>query len=377
MAWMGRCAVVQVFKRAGWLLAVGLTLSFIGCGGHSSSTPSPASAAAEVLYAAPAGSLLNTFITAKLNPSNGSFASTSVMTTPFATGIVVVGGKYLYLSTGMGLYGWSINASDGSLTALSGSPFTLRKGASPLALAAVPNSNLIFATDGAFIDGLAIDLATGAPAAVPGSPFTTGEQASAVAVDPSGRYLYVSLNSSPATVAGFSIAPNGALTPLTGSPFAMPGQATSASLPAAMVDTGSFVYIALSGADQIAAFSVISSTGALAPVPGSPFASLKAPGAMAVAAGFLYTSSELANGLAGYTIDANTGALSPIPGSPFRSGATAIVADSRGEHLYASVFDGIADFDIDASTGVLSPGNAFTSHDGSVLMAIVRLPAAP
>ncbi len=157
----------------------------------------------------------------------------------------------------------------------------------------------------------------------------------------------------------------------------MPGQATSASLPAAMVDTGSFVYIALSGADQIAAFSVISSTGALAPVPGSPFASLKAPGAMAVAAGFLYTSSELANGLAGYTIDANTGALSPIPGSPFRSGATAIVADSRGEHLYASVFDGIADFDIDASTGVLSPGNAFTSHDGSVLMAIVRLPAAP
>jgi hypothetical protein len=54
---------------------------------------------------------------------------------------------------------------------------------------------------------------------------------------------------------------------VTGSPFPIPGQTVSDSLPAGIVDTGTFVFVGLSGTNQIAAFAIVSGTGALTPVP--------------------------------------------------------------------------------------------------------------
>jgi hypothetical protein len=54
---------------------------------------------------------------------------------------------------------------------------------------------------------------------VPGSPFLAGIEPNSLAVDPTGRFAYVT-NVGSNTVSAYSIAANGALKPVPGSPFA-------------------------------------------------------------------------------------------------------------------------------------------------------------
>src|SRR5260221_6836606 len=121
---------------------------------------------------------------------------------------------------------------------------------------------------------------------VPGSPFPAGQNPGSVAVDPTGKFAYVvngSNNvSSFGAVSAFSIGSNGALTPVPGSPF--PAGLGSESL--AVDPTGKFAYVTnlssfTSGFGAVSAFS-IGSNGALTPVPGSPFATGSAPPSVAV-----------------------------------------------------------------------------------------------
>ena len=56
----------------------------------------------------------------------------------------------------------------------------------------------------------------GALTPVPGSPFPAVNGAVAVAVDPWGRFVYVTGNNS---ISAYHVAGNGALTPVPGSPF--------------------------------------------------------------------------------------------------------------------------------------------------------------
>ena len=89
----------------------------------------------------------------------------------------------------------------------------------------------------------------------------------AVAVVPSrAQFVYVT-SDFPNNVSAYSIASNGALTPVPGSPFAAGGFASSV----AVDPTGKFAYVANSGTNTVSAYS-IGSNGALTPVPGSPFA---------------------------------------------------------------------------------------------------------
>ena len=67
---------------------------------------------------------------------------------------------------------------------------------------------------------LTINTATGALTPVTGSPFAGGAFLKSIAVDPSGRFVYVTDNGI-AKVSAFAInASSGALTPVAGSPFA-------------------------------------------------------------------------------------------------------------------------------------------------------------
>jgi 6-phosphogluconolactonase len=61
--------------------------------------------------------------------------------------------------------------------------------------------------------------ANGALTAVPDSPFAAGAAPSGVAVDPAGKFVYVT-NAGANTVSAYSIGANGALTPIEGSPYA-------------------------------------------------------------------------------------------------------------------------------------------------------------
>jgi hypothetical protein len=92
--------------------------------------------------------------------------------------------------------------------------------------------------------------------------------------------------------------------------------------------TAGFAYVANSsagGIGNVSAYTINATTGALTPVPSSPFAAEGAPSSVAVSPNgqFAYVTNNAltSNDVSAYTINATTGALTPVPGSPIAAGA--------------------------------------------------------
>jgi 6-phosphogluconolactonase (cycloisomerase 2 family) len=136
-------------------------------------------------------------------------------------------GRFLYVtdSAHNAIAGFTIQTG-GALTPINGSPFAA--GAAPIGLGIDPQGALLYAANSGSnsVSAYAIDAGSGALGAVTGSPFPTGGVGpSAVAVDADTSFLYVTEQGSH-DIAAFTIASNGALHPVKGSPF---GVATAAS----------------------------------------------------------------------------------------------------------------------------------------------------
>lgn len=84
-----------------------------------------------------------------------------------------------------------------------------------------------------------------------------------------------------------------------------------------------FVYVVNEGSYDISAYRADGSTGALTPVPGSPFAAGLSPSSLAVddTARFVYVANHGSNDVSAYTLNAATGALTPLAGAPYAAGA--------------------------------------------------------
>lgn len=92
-----------------------------------------------------------------------------------------------------------------------------RRGTSPVEFVYVANHN------SADLSAYAVDAGTGALTPIEGSPFATGYGPLGVAIDPSGKFVYVAnngLSGKAGNISAFAINPlSGALTPVQGSPF--------------------------------------------------------------------------------------------------------------------------------------------------------------
>lgn len=342
------------------------------CTGGSCSGP----AGTEVLYGVPAQALLNTSVAATVDLSTGGFSSTSITVMPFLSsgGIAAVGTQFGYVSGPDGqIFGYSINQTTCALTPLPGSPFSLGPGAAPEGLASAPNGHFLYVADAGRIDAFGVDSVTGALTVITGSPFASGTNQQLV-VDQSGKFLYASDDDPPGGVLAFTIGPTGALAAVPGSPFTIAGQTSPNSQPLGIVDTGSFVYAGLTADNQIAAFSVDTESGALTPVPGSPFSAGKSPADLALANKFLYAANWQDSTISAYSIDPTSGALTLVPGSPFATSGEEIAGDPSGKYLYVSTGVGLGDYDIDPETGALSQGVAGLSNDGVLWLTFVQLP---
>ena len=132
--------------------------------------------------------------------------------------------------------------------------------------------------------------AAGVPTAFSGSPFVSESNCSLTSRSPPATLPRFRGRRSPGRRLGaFTTHSTGALTAVLDSPFTIPGRTVADSQPLGLVDTGSYVYAALSPAtSQIAGFSIASGTGALTPVPGSPFSAGTNPTAVVSAGNFLY-----------------------------------------------------------------------------------------
>ena len=166
--------------------------------------------------------------------------------------------------------------------------------------------------------------ATGALTPVTGSPFPTGIEPESVAVDLSGRFVYVAnegnFPASNGSVSAYRIGENGVLTPVPGSPFSAGFTARSQPTSVAIDPFGRFVYVANYGANVVSAYR-IGANGGLTPVTGSPFPTGIGPIYVAVdlLGRFVYVANFNGNNLSVYRIGPK-GGLTPIAQSPFPTG---------------------------------------------------------
>src|SRR5579864_4217258 len=141
----------------------------------------------------------------------------SIPPTPVGAGPIALGsdakGQFLYvLNQGSGsISAFSIDTTRGLLTELAGSPFATS--ANPVAFALSPSSNFLYVANGTQHNISAFAIASnGTLSAVAGSPFDTGAgtNISWVTVDPKGRFVY-GADFANSMIVGFSLQSSGAL----------------------------------------------------------------------------------------------------------------------------------------------------------------------
>ena len=230
---------------------------------------------ADFLYVSNQGSgELMTFV---IDPELTSSSSVVIGNAPLFGNITSDGTRFYQTVSALAqIAAFTVNTTDGSLTPVSGSPFAT--GFFPRTIAVDPAGKFLYATISSSFMGTStavyaysIDATSGALTTVSGSPFPAGENPVSAAVDVSGRFLFVANNANTAngnSVSAFSIDPNsGVLTAVAGSPFAT----SPFPLFVAVDPSGQYLYVGLDGSPGIAAFVIDQTTGGLAPMAGAPF----------------------------------------------------------------------------------------------------------
>jgi 6-phosphogluconolactonase len=223
---------------------------------------------------------------------------------------------------------YTIDAADGALTAVLGSPFAA--GSGPSAVAVHPSGRFVYVVNSDnTISAYTVNPGSGALSAVPGSPFRSVSQsfAGAVAVDPTGKFAYVT-NGPSNSVSAYTInTVNGALTAVPGSPFSttFPSIVSEA---VAVHPSGKFIYLAgprTGNNFSVSVYTIDTGSGALKAVPGSPFPTAQEPVYLTLdpAGKFLYVDTQFGqNNFSAYAINTTSGGLTAIPGLPLDTGFT-------------------------------------------------------
>jgi 6-phosphogluconolactonase len=173
---------------------------------------------------------------------------------------------------------------------------------------------------------------------------TTVATASAVSLTvstgpvPGNHFAYVS-NYGDGTVSMYSVSPtNGALTALAGSPLVV-GNASSQLSEIKIDPSHQFLYVISHGSDQVYAFVINPTTGALTAVAGSPFATGQQPQSMVFDAtgAYLYVSNIKDDSVSGFVLNASTGALTQLGAAlKLNTGSNPAQLARAGNFLYVT-----------------------------------------
>ncbi len=206
-------------------------------------------------------------------------ALTEVSGSPYATGngpssvTVDPQDKFVYVpnNSSNNISAYTIDSDSGALTPVKGSPFAA--GNIPLSVVIDPTDSFAYVNNvddnpGGDVSGYTINGTTGALTAMPGSPFLPRSGAYALVIAPSGKFGYVSQPNSEITI--FSINATSGIPTAVGSPFTVDGNSFQSMV---MAPSGKFLY--LPGFNKPGTVSVVKvnpATGRLSAVSGSPFA---------------------------------------------------------------------------------------------------------
>jgi 6-phosphogluconolactonase len=175
---------------------------------------------------------------------------------------------------------YTIDTSTGLLTAVTGSPLALYTGnastptvVAPTGLLITPNNSYVYASLGT-LGVQVLTLGSGGALAAGSAPTllaplkgSTSPSDQGIASDPNSLFLFVAEINTGLRV--FSIGSGGSLSEISGSPYAVGTGPTAVRLDA----TGSYVYVANKGSNNISAFTLTAASGKLTAVAGSPFSS--------------------------------------------------------------------------------------------------------
>ena len=204
----------------------------------------------------------------------------------------------------------------------------------------------------------------------------------AQAVDPSNKYLYAAEYSSDLSIAVYSIAADGSLAEIPGSPFFVYALPTGVQYNLGIIPYGNFVYATLTNGGSppgVFSFSVDPATNALTLAPGSPFP-VGSPESIALdtTGNFLFVTSPGSN-ISVFAVNPLAGTVGSAPVSstpiPYYFGETLI--DPTGQFLgFNDSYNTASMFKIDGSTGALAPvtGSPFAVGAQWSTAFIVRIP---
>jgi len=370
-----------------------------GCGGTAGTHciaacgPNPS----EVLYVGSGGPLQTSgqIETFSINTSNGSLAQTSVIAGPIGGIAATSNSTFLYITESVNnqILGYSINAADGSLTPIQGSPFPYGTSNQPGGgLVIDPQNQFLYASDfaAATITGFTIDGSTGALKKL-GSSFNTGFAPGTMMIDPADKFLEVAdVGPGLGGISSFTLDPStGMLTPGVSGVLTFVTSAGASDI--ALHPSGNFLFLLqgdTSANSGVAVFTVDRTNGFPTPVGSAPVPTGPAPEVMAEdpAGKFLYVANGGDGTISGFLIDGNTGALQAMAKSPYTLGLTPppvggrmllnLMVDPTGQFVYVTNSENrnISVFRI-SSTGDLTPGSIATLNTtGPGPMLGIKLP---
>ena len=233
-------------------------------------------------------------------------------------------GKFVYAYGGGQVFAFAIQPGTGQLSPITGSPFGAASSGQQFfvageRMAVSQTDKYLYIASSSGILAYSIDSSTGALTMVAGSPFGGSAGSAFAIVAPSSGFLYetVASTTSPpqAGIYGYSIDDNtGALTALTGSPFAPGCSAENLTSPA----NGKFLFAAGCGMYQINTAS-----GALTHLFNDPSTPNSTWAVFDPAGAFLWLVTTDQNcwhcdiGVTSFQVDANTGNMIMVPNSFF------------------------------------------------------------
>lgn len=327
------------------------------------------------------GTLTNigTFATGGTGGGGGFFASNRAR-------VRMVGNRLYVANDGSNnVSGFDINPSTGALTLVPGSPFSTGglSGGIGISLDCTPNGQfLIAANTGSNNITVFSVAANGALTPVAGSPFAAGGQPDGVKVTPDGKFLSVALFFNDA-IGMFSIAANGVVTPVPGSPFNSPGAGSVAGVEINCAGNLLFAAQANFGGTDVDVFN-IAANGTLTLVQSSNNPGVGDNSNVAVLSPnqqFLFVSNQFSNSVTVFSVAAN-GMLTLVPGSPFGGTGgepSGVVTNAAGTFLFTANFDNstVTSFSIGGNGALTLVGNFATGQANfSGLLSLAAFPPA-
>ncbi len=313
-----------------------------------------------------------------VNATSG--ALTAVSGSPFATthgsnGIAAdAGGKFVYVSnqTG-GVSGFTVNRTSGALTQVSGSPFP--SGDTPASITVDPSARFVYVANvvsgntSGYISGYTVNSTSGVLTPFSGTIATTSAPA-AVRIDPTGRFVYAAVANSGVQI--FKINTDGTLAAVK----------TVAPAPCGAVidivfDANFHFAYTVDGSLAMCAWAINASTGNLTAIGTSNFVSGNTPFALAInpAATALFVVNKDDNNVSAFTLaaDGTPTATSPATFNVGNSPVSAAV-DPSGKFLYvANQGDGTVSVMTIGSSGTLTAaGSAVATAPGAAGVIVTK-----